>query len=64
MIGASKPTVGLEPSGAAGGPVEPAMVLYLPRNGREVEVDDGRVRKPEALSARPVVSAPSDDQVK
>lgn len=39
-----KPTIGLEPSGAAGGPVPPARVLFLPRNGREVEVDgDGRV---------------------
>jgi len=41
-----KPTVGLEPSGAAGGPVPPAMVLVLPPNGREAKVDDdGRARK-------------------
>ena len=37
---------GKPPSGAADGPVPPAMVLFLPRNGRETEVDgDGRVRK-------------------
>ena len=43
-----KPQVGLDQSGAAGGPVPPArVVLYdLPRNGREVEVDaEGRVVK-------------------
>jgi len=34
---------GKPPSGAADGPVPPAMVLFLPRNGREAEVDgDGR----------------------
>ena len=41
-----KPNVVLEPSGAAGGPVPPARVVFLPRNGREVEVDaEGRVVK-------------------